>query len=784
MLEPLPEKSIWTCRRCMCLVVTVLCMWCALPAQDQDVGDFQQAEFLIAEEHIDSAVAVLHRLLKVNRDKNSPARPKIHMLLAEIAYYHRDDSRKAQDFLQEAMDTQERRRTRQPMLSEVWLGCGELALNMGDLELADRFFRRAAKSAAHFSQNDLLIDVYDQHAIVYSQNTRIDLARDLRKKALGLALQEADFSSAKDIYRKLGMSSKQAGDLDSAAYFFQALVGLYDPSSIDQSHVGDLRELALIYRQQGEHAEAQSLLFDALEKVESTADTIATIEVLMEIGKLFNERHRWQEALEKIKQARSLLDAWNKAYPFMEMETLKQARLAIRGIGDGENGTTYLERALEQARNLGNPAFTAELYFQLGQAKSDESYLDSALLYFNQVLVRKRESQEPLGVVGTNLAIARVHLAKKQGGEAIRILRTGLPAAQRSRSSELLVDLHGILSRAYALENRYEPAYEHHRRFSALKDSLLSLETDRAIAEVNQKYERSNERMTLIQDRHQAESERNQLELQNRQRLIFFLVTGFLALGVITLLAFNNFRARQQQQLQQQQLEVMDKEKESQHLRSMILGEENERKRVAQDLHDGLGTLLATVKLHFNAVQDDLPDIPRITNYQKAYELLDNACSEVRKISHNMMPGILQQYGLEYAVNDMCNSIGQTTSGVDISFIPFGLDRELEKYVEVSVYHITQELLKNILKHAEASEVIVQMTVENGNFNLIVEDDGRGFDPHLEGNQNGLGLKNIRSRVALLKGVFGIESIPGEGSTFTIDFPIHTNTLNRLKKKL
>ena len=783
MLEHLLENAYWMMRRLTVLCVLGLCPIGTLPASEYGPQDLLHVESLIAAEQIDSALTLLREALRVDAGNDISHKAKVYSLLAEIAYYYLEDERKALEHLREAFDLRDRRRSRRPNLSKVWLRCGQLALNMGELNLADGFFVRAADLANDFFQYDLLIEIFDQHAIIYSQNGLIDLARDLRKKALQLALKETNFQSARDMYRKLAMSSKQVGDLDSAVHFFRALIALDDPLATGTQQVGDIRELALIYRQQGEHAEAQALLFNALEKIEVTVDTIATFEVLMEIGKLFNEQQRWLEALENIKHARSLLNTWNRAYPFMEMEILKQARIAIEGIGGEENGDKYLEEALQQARNHGNPAFTAELFFELGKARAEESYLDSALLYFNEVLVRKLESQESLGVVSTNLAIAQVHLARKEGDKAIAILRKNLLAAQRSHSAELLVDLHGALSEAYRIENNYRPAYAHHRRHSILKDSLLSLEKARAIEEVNQRYKRNKERLALIQDRHQAETERNLLELQNRQRLIIFLVTGFVALTIIALLAFYNYRARQQQKLQQQQLEVMDKEKESQHLRSMILGEENERKRVAQELHDGLGTLLATVKLHFNAVQDDLPVIPRLSNYQKAYDLLDNACSEVRKISYNMMPGILQQYGLEYAVNDMCNSIGKT-SKVDISFISYGLDRELEKYVEVSVYRIIQELLKNILKHAAAREVIVQMTIEDDNFNLIVEDDGKGFDPHDDSNRSGLGLKNIRSRVALLKGVLTIESTPGEGSTFTIDFPLRMTLIPKLKKQL
>ncbi len=759
----------WQRKQFALLVILMSLM--TITAEASNLPISQKIQSFIDAEQLDSADVLVEQLIIESKQKRDYANlARGHLFSAEIEYYYRDQTERALTDLRLLFQLYGRIRSSVGM-GRVFFKGGEIALNMNELVLAEQFYEKAIALARTERQNRLLSEIYDQKAIIKSQNGDITAERQLRIEALEIALEHRDYAIAYDLYGKLATSYKQAGELDSAAYYFEDLVALKRQQGDDRKMIYDLRELASIHKQQGTHAEAQAYLFEALNAVESDMDSIATIEVLTEIGKLFNDQQRWKEALENLKRARSLLNTWGGEYAFIELEILNEARRSIQQIGGQKNGVAYLKETLSQSKDLGHRLMAAELFFQLGQAERIPAYYDSSLVYFEEVLVRKKQNQESLGVVEVNLAIAQVYLVQNKGKRAINILKDGIQVAEKSNSMDLLADLYRLLVAGYEQTADFELALRSHQKYSLLKDTLLSIEKATAIEKINQEYKRNKELLALTEANHQAENAMKDLRLKSGRRLIMFLIISLFSLGVITLLAFYSYRSNKQQQLQSQQLEMMEKEKESQHLRSMILGEENERKRIAQELHDGLGTLLATVKLHFNAVQNDVPKIPKITNYKKAYDLLENACSEVRKISYNMMPGILQQYGLEYAVKDMCNSINDT-QGIQVSFIPFGLDQLLERYVEVSVYRITQELLKNILKHADASEVIVQMTLENNNFNLLVEDNGRGFDIEHATQKSGLGLKSIRSRVALLKGEFQIESIPGEGSTFNIDFPL------------
>jgi len=199
-------------------------------------------------------------------------------------------------------------------------------------------------------------------------------------------------------------------------------------------------------------------------------------------------------------------------------------------------------------------------------------------------------------------------------------------------------------------------------------------------------------------------------------------------------------------------------------MNAMIEGQEAERSRIAKDLHDGLGGLLSTVKAHFSNIQSEIQKIEKINVYNRAHEMMDEACDEVRRISHNLIPGALRLEGLGEAVRHL----GEETSdahpfNVDVEII--GFESRMEESKEVFVYRIIQEALNNIIKHADAKKVLIQLSETDTEYHFIIEDDGKGFDPLQI--QSGLGLKSIQSRVDFLNGNLDIDTKEGVGTTIT-----------------
>ena len=201
---------------------------------------------------------------------------------------------------------------------------------------------------------------------------------------------------------------------------------------------------------------------------------------------------------------------------------------------------------------------------------------------------------------------------------------------------------------------------------------------------------------------------------------------------------------------------------------SMIEGQEAERLRIAKDLHDSLGGLLSTVKAHFGSIQKECDQLDQVPIVQKTNGLIDEACIEVRRISHNMMPHALTISGLEGAIQDMVDNLNDQK--YDATFEANNLPK-METTREVMVYRLVQEIISNIRKHAKASSIFIQIFGHKQEINLIIEDDGVGFDYQKAQLAGGLGLKSINSRVAFLDGNIEWDTQPKRGTNINITIP-------------
>lgn len=207
------------------------------------------------------------------------------------------------------------------------------------------------------------------------------------------------------------------------------------------------------------------------------------------------------------------------------------------------------------------------------------------------------------------------------------------------------------------------------------------------------------------------------------------------------------------------------------HMKALMQAQHNERKRIAGDLHDSLGSLLSSVRLRFNGLQNDFLDkVPeKSQRFDDSLKLLDEAIDELRQIAHTMVPVSLSRFGLRAALESFVEQV--SASGelhVDLQIL--GLDRRLTEEMEVRVYRICQELVQNVIKHAQATTLRIQLILHNDSLNIMVEDNGIGL--RKETLARGFGFSTIQSNVDLFKGSFDIESQPGKGCLVLIDLPL------------
>lgn len=255
-----------------------------------------------------------------------------------------------------------------------------------------------------------------------------------------------------------------------------------------------------------------------------------------------------------------------------------------------------------------------------------------------------------------------------------------------------------------------------------------------------------------------------------------WLITALLATGLIavaTYFAYSNQRATNKIQARdnESKVEKLLKEQELIGINSMLEGQQKERQSIANELHDDLGSVLTTLKFHFDTFRGQVPDNGQRTLIEHTDKLLDEAYQKVRTIAHLRNAGVDPNEGLLPGIRNFASKVSDLNSLV-IEVNEHGMDKRLDNNLEITVFRIIQELIANVIKHAKATATTIHLTQYEDSINIMVEDNGIGFDTTQTKPSAGMGLYSIQKRVENLGGSVTIESIVRSGTTVIIDLPI------------
>ncbi|MEP7163864.1 MAG: ATP-binding protein [Ferruginibacter sp.] len=332
-----------------------------------------------------------------------------------------------------------------------------------------------------------------------------------------------------------------------------------------------------------------------------------------------------------------------------------------------------------------------------------------------------------------------------------------------------------LLSLIYFKKKDYKNAYIYTKKYVSENIKINDEEHKKTIAELDKKYQSVQKEKEIIQL--QKDKQIQVLSIKQKSTLNYFLIASLAALLIVGFLVYRNLRnrqqlAKQQDELQQQRIGELEKDKQLVAVDSMLKGQEEERSRLARDLHDGLGGLLSGVKFSLSNMKDNLIITPdNMAVFERSLDMIDTSIKELRRVAHNMMPEMLTKFGLDEALKEYCNTINSTKL-LTVKYQSVGMETRLDKSIEIIIYRIVQELLTNIMKHASATETFVQLVRGDNRLNVVVEDNGKGFDPAMLKNNKGVGLTSIQSRVDYLKGQLDIHSETDKGTLVNIEFNI------------
>jgi len=446
---------------------------------------------------------------------------------------------------------------------------------------------------------------------------------------------------------------------------------------------------------------------------------------------------------------------------------------SIINIASSEQALKEYDKSLQLYKKVEQTGINTEDYLTLmdGWLGMADNYRglknpSSAEQYYKKVIDLSRQKNAPEYEMYAYMGISDLYLKQKQYPSAKEYINKGIPLAQELGSRFELKDLYLRASELNEATGNISVALAFRKKFELVNDSVINEKNTANINLLEAKYE-FGKKEVLIKEL-EAEKKLQDLSLRQKNTFNYILLGSALTLLIISLLSFRNYK--QKQKLQQQRINELETEKKLTAVEAVLKGEEQERTRLAKDLHDGLGGMLSGIKYSFQTMRGNLIMTPENQQaFERSMDMLDSSIKEMRRVAHNMMPEALVKFGLDTALKDFCNDINQS-GALKINYQSLGLENSVvQQTTAITIYRIIQELINNMMKHAAAKHAIVQVSKTDDAISITVEDDGKGFDPATLKNARGIGWENIQSRVDYLKGMVDIQSAPGKGTSVHIE---------------
>jgi two-component system NarL family sensor kinase len=528
-----------------------------------------------------------------------------------------------------------------------------------------------------------------------------------------------------------------------------------------------LFQKAMIYEGQENFYTALNAYFEAFKNFDTT-DLIRQKMIALRVASIYQQLHNDDKALEYYKIALTLYEKANDKIHSGETEGIYSF---IAGIysnrGQLEKAKYYQDKLRPSMPDTVETMVTGGYYHLAGQIAEKEGkpdsaigYLKLALKYFNYT--RQMHANDIANVCAdiTHLKIATGELL-----EAGKYAAQSNAAAKESGHKETMANSLIALAEYYNKIGRQSEAYQALQRAIALNDSVLTEANIKQANTLSAIYENDKKEHAIAQletDKKIQLASVRQAALLNT--IFIIAIVALLLLSGVSYLYFKN-----KQKIERQKIAELEKEKQLMGIEAMLKGQEEERSRLAKDLHDGLGSMLSGVKISFSNMKESvIMDAANTRAFEKSLDQLDKTIAELRKVAHNLMPEALVKFGLRSAVKDFCESI-QLSGNTEIICEQFGTERDLGNIADVNVYRIIQELVNNAVIHGQATQILVQLTKTDERVLITVEDNGNGFEISSLKKATGIGLTNIKSRVNYFNGLMDINSKPGEGTTINFE---------------
>lgn len=567
-----------------------------------------------------------------------------------------------------------------------------------------------------------------------------------------------------------------------------------------------LLEAGIIWSGKGMVNEAELALQQALPVLMFSPDGKSYVpHVIAALGKVYSLKADYETAInyyyESIDMAARIAPGANLDYVYANL-----AAVLVQVGRNTESVRSYLKKAEQSALLHNDSVLLAKVYNNMGFASNSRKTWDSSRFYFNRSLVIARQKNIPVSehLALTNIGIT--YLEQNNPQQALPYLReaheirASIPGYNRNlalgalgqtyvllgdytRAESVLMrqyneavamdkpgnirTAHFYLSKLYVAKKDYAKAYEHANAYIDVNNAIGGAEIIRHVNQQEVRFRTAEKDKDLLEKK--LLIERQQKDLERKNRWITLIVAATIITLLLVFLLIKNYRTRQR--LMKHKMDNLEQQREIERLKADTEGEERERTRIARELHDGIGGLISAAQINMRTLGKEHLALKDSDIYRSTSEILEEVGTELRKTAHNLMPSVLLHRNIEEAITVFCNYIKQTRS-IHFELQFYGDFNLLPDSYKIAVYRIVQELVHNVVKHAQADAVLVQLVFQQPVMSITIEDNGAGFDYAGGTDRKGLGLKNIEERVQSIHGSLSIDSMPGKGTSVYIELEI------------
>ncbi len=527
-----------------------------------------------------------------------------------------------------------------------------------------------------------------------------------------------------------------------------------------------------IYQTQGKYREAAYYYHQALKLPKEFVPPSTEALIYYNLSRLTNKLKQPNKALYYLDKSETI-STNHKIYDLLCSINSDKGEIYAE-IGKTDSAIYYLHKGRDMINKYGptygglqeieyvNLVYLADLWLQHGN-------IDSARV----CIQRLHEIKIPVVPLYWNkayLTSGKFHLQSGNYKQAEYYLLKVLDSAQAIQANNELANTHMTLTQMYHKTGHCNKALHHLLEYVRLKDSLENTQVANTVHQLEVKYRTSEKDRELISQKLKISQQQN--DVREKNIWIAGITTGLFVLAIVS---FSYYKKRQANHfLQLKEIEILHQQKQTilqqqeiEGLKAMMKGEEQERGRIARELHDGIGGMITAIKMNMGRVLRKKELAAGSDSLNVIMQMLEDTSSEVRKTAHNLMPEVLVRHALPEALAIFCDHLHEE--------LPTDLSCEgdftlLDKATELMLYRMVQELIQNILKHASATRAAIQLYIFEGRLSLTVEDNGTGFDTSEQ--HHGFGLENLRYRIAALHGELAITSDRNNSTIVHIEFEL------------